>query len=104
MLETIEQDGNQRRRASEQRVGSTERLHAGLTMSRPQFIRWKPFVDLTGHAPFGRLTVITFVGFNHHHRSQFLVECVCGARKIVLGDSLLTGHCTSCWRTTQQNN
>jgi len=31
MLGTIEQDGNQQRRASDHRVGSTERLHAGLT-------------------------------------------------------------------------
>jgi hypothetical protein len=66
-------------------------------MTKTKFIRWKSFVDLVGHAPFGRLTVVRFVGFNHRHRSQFLVQCSCGSpRKVVLGNSLLTGHCTSC--------
>ena len=64
-------------------------------MSRSQFKCWKPFVPITG--TFGRLTVIEFAGFHTKwNRSMWLVECVCGTRKVVLGNSLLTGHCTSC--------
>jgi hypothetical protein len=64
-------------------------------MKRP-FIRWKSFVDLVGHAPFGRLTVVSFVGFNDRHRSTWLVVCSCGKSFVTLGNSLLSGKTKSC--------
>src|SRR5580693_4375129 len=77
------------------------RSEAGLAMKRP-FIRWRKFVPITG--TFGRLTVIEFAGFHPKwNRSMWLVECTCGTRKVVLGNSLLTGHCTSCGGGLHEN-
>ena len=69
-------------------------------MPRPKFKCWRRFVDLldgTHPTTYGLLTVIEFVGFHPQRNcSMWLVECECGTRKVVLGNSLRTGHTTSC--------
>src|SRR5580692_4265460 len=76
------------------------RSEAGLAMKRP-FIRWRKFIPITG--TFGRLTVIEFAGFHpKRNRSMWLVECTCGTRKVVLGNSLLSGKCQSCGCARQE--
>ena len=58
------------------------------------FIRWRKFVPVSG--TFGRLTVMWSAGLNANHRSQWLCCCSCGRMKVVLGNSLLSGHSRSC--------
>jgi hypothetical protein len=66
---------------------------------KPRFLRWQPFHDLIGHAPFGLLRVMRFEDFHPRtHRSRWLVQCACGSAPFVrLGNSLLSrGETQSC--------
>ena len=55
------------------------------------------FKDLTGQM-FGRFIVIERAENNYRNHAQWLVECSCAARtrKVVRGDSLISGNTISC--------
>ena len=51
--------------------------------------------DLTGHPPFGRLTVVAYAG-STRSSSQWRCECECGETIVVLRSNLMNGATTSC--------
>lgn len=53
------------------------------------------FVDLTGKK-FNHLTVIERTKNNKHNQSQWVCQCDCGNRVIVVGGHLKNGHTKSC--------
>lgn len=54
-------------------------------------------IDLVGQT-FGDLTTTAYAGLSNHKRpkSQWVCLCTCGNTLLVLGESLRTGHTTSC--------
>lgn len=52
-------------------------------------------IDLTGQV-FGRLRVISRAENNKANKAQWLCECECGNKKIIVGTQLRTGHTKSC--------
>lgn len=53
------------------------------------------FTDLTGRC-FGLLTVLTRQGRGAKRKALWLCRCICGAEKVVIGNSLLSGNTKSC--------
>lgn len=53
------------------------------------------FTDLSGMV-FGRLKVLYRVDNNNHDKSQYLCECNCGSKKVVIGAKLTIGETKSC--------
>jgi hypothetical protein len=51
--------------------------------------------DLSGKK-FGRLTVLSHAGQNSRRNSTWLCECECGERKVIVRNSLTSGHSKSC--------
>ncbi|MGD0581215.1 MAG: hypothetical protein ABSC08_20145 [Bryobacteraceae bacterium] len=52
-------------------------------------------IDVTGKV-FGRLLVLCSVGTNEHGESTWLVKCLCGEEKVIVGRYLLNGAIKSC--------
>ena len=53
------------------------------------------FIDLTGQK-FGKLTVIKRAENNNRGQTQWLCQCECGNKKIILGNNLKNGTTKSC--------
>lgn len=53
-------------------------------------------INLIGHEPFVRLTVIERSSNNSKGGARWLCECSCGNRTVVCGEHLLSGHTESC--------
>lgn len=57
------------------------------------------FVDLTGHAPFDRLAVVSFAGMKDvgsTRQASWNCRCDCGNELVVLSNKLRSGHTRSC--------
>jgi hypothetical protein len=52
--------------------------------------------DLTGHPPFGRLTVVAFAGIASNRKATWRCLCDCGNETVVTGVDLRSGHSQSC--------
>lgn len=63
--------------------------------------------NLIGHK-YGRLTVISFAGYNKHQRTLWQCRCECGAITVVQGSCMRSGHTKSCGclekETKKKNN
>jgi hypothetical protein len=59
--------------------------------------RGRPPIDLTGREfADGQLTVVRFAGRNDGGRRQWLCQCKCGNKKVVVGAYLVQGRTRSC--------
>jgi hypothetical protein len=52
--------------------------------------------DLTGHPPFGRLTVVAFAGIARNRKATWRCLCDCGNETVVRGTGLVSGSSQSC--------
>lgn len=52
--------------------------------------------DLTGHPPFGRLTVVRYAGKNQQRYALWLCQCECGNSCTIRSSSLINGSTQSC--------
>jgi hypothetical protein len=74
-------------------------LISGKTISCGSGVCRGIVLDLVGKR-FGKLVVVAFKGIGRHRNSAWLCKCDCGAEKVVIRKSLLSGDAKSCGKGT----